>query len=138
MSKKKGLWNLLTIMMVVMFNVGVISCSSDDDEDNFSLVGKTYAAFAYHSSAIDVAGIHLDGYDAYWVYRFTSATECERQARKGSPTGGIIGDIDKCTYTLNYPTITIVNGTSTITGTFIDQNTFRTGSGSNIKEYIKQ
>ena len=137
MSKKR-LWNLSVIMMIATLSIGFISCGSDDDEDEFSLVGKTYAAFAYHSSAMDVAGLHFDGYDAYWVYRFTSTTECERQSRKGSPTGGIIGDIDKCTYTLNYPTITIVNGTSTITGTFIDQNTFRTGSGSNVLEYIKQ
>lgn len=62
------------------------------------------------------------------------------QPEKNSPTGGIIGDIDIDTYTLDYPTIKIkCNEEYTATGTFINQETFRiTWKNGKILEYIKQ
>ena len=135
---KKYCESMLTLIMVAFLSIGLVSCSKDNDEDNFSLVGSTYAAFAYHMDATEFAGFHYDGYDAYWVYRFISPTQCEAQTREGSPTGRIIGDITTCTYTLDYPTITIKQGNATFIGTFLDKNTFRTQVSGGTMEYIKQ
>ena len=124
-----------------MASFSLASCSKDEDNEKevFSLVGKTYAAVAYHINESNIGGFHMDGYDAYWVYRFTSDSECERMCRQNSPTGKIIGDIEKCTYTLDYPTIKLKDDESTDTGTFIDENTFRiTYDSGKVLEYIKQ
>lgn len=109
-------------------------------KDKTSLAGETYAAFAYHSDAWEIAGMHFDGYDAYYVYRFIDQTRAERTVRQYSPIGEIIGDIEDCTYTYKYPYIEIkYYNTSrklevTEKGEFLDKDTFRI----NKKDYIKQ
>ena len=125
----------LGLLAIVLASFTFMSCSKDDEkeETKFSLVGKTYAAFAYHISESNIGGFHMDG------YRFTSDSECERMCRQNSPTGKFIGDIDKCTYKLDYPTIKIKRDETTDTGTFIDENAFRiTYNNGDVMEYIKQ
>lgn len=96
-----------------------------------SLVGKTYAAFGYHADEKNIAGIHFDGYDAYYVYRFIDEARGERTIRKYSPKGEIIGEIEPCTYTYEYPQIEITyinqyfEREVTVQGEFLDKNTFR-------------
>lgn len=137
---KKNLLLLTTVMMAAMLSFGFVSCSSDsDDGSTFTVKGKTYAAYAYRGGGM----FDNDYYDVYWVYKFTSDTQYEKTTRQSSATGGIIGEIETGTYVLNYPTITIsaeaglLEG-SVIKGTFIDNSTFRVGSGSNVMEYKLQ
>lgn len=139
-TNKNRMKNLIRLGMIAAVLATFIFTSCSKDEEEFSLVGKTYAAFSYHSNAYNGTIIQTDGYDAYDVYRFISDTECEVSTRKNSPTGGIIGDIDIDTYTLDYPTIKIkCNEEYTATGTFINQETFRiTWKNGKILEYIKQ
>lgn len=102
--------------------------------------GQTYAAFGYHTDAWDIAGMHFDGYDVYYVFRFIDETTAERTIRRDSPKGEIMFDIESCTYTYNHPVIEIsyYNKTSqknvVETGEFIDDATFRIGK----KDYIRQ
>ena len=127
----KKLFLLFTVVSLMF-----AGCSkSDDIIDEFSLSGKTYAAYAYQGGGF----FGSDNYDVYWVYKFISENKVESTSRQVSPKGGIIGEIDIYTYSLNYPTLKIYREDGTITtATFIDENTFRTGSGSNVKEYIMQ
>ena len=129
----------MAIMIATLLSIGFASCSSDDDEDSFSVKGSTYAAYAYRGGGM----FDSDYYDVYWVYKFTSDTQYEKTTRQSSISGGIIGDIETGTYVLNYPNITIKAETgilkgSVTSGTFVDKNTFRVGSGSNVMEYTKQ
>lgn len=136
---KRSLTFLMAIMIATLLSIGFASCSSDDDEDSFSVKGSTYAAYAYRGGGM----FDSDYYDVYWVYKFTSDTQYEKTTRQSSISGGIIGDIETGTYVLNYPNITIKAETgilkgSVTSGTFVDKNTFRVGSGSNVMEYTKQ
>jgi hypothetical protein len=141
---KKVIFALMSIAVIVSLMLS--SCKKDDGDDQddvFSPKGKVYAAFAYHSNAYYFGNIYNAPYDAYWVFRFTSETEFERTARKNTPTGEIIGDIETGTYTLSYPNMTLTfkdktTGASVIEATFVSESAFRTGSGSNIKEYNLQ
>lgn len=110
------------------------SCTKDNDE-NFSLVGKTYAATSY----VDHPTGGGQPYTIYFVIRFTSERTTEHAARKNGVHGSLIGDINNGTYTLNYPNIHIEYedaGHRVIDGVFIDETCFRrndTGS-----EYVLQ
>lgn len=112
----------------------ILSCSENDAPKPFALEGKTYAAVAYRGGG----WLDEDYYDVYWVYKFISETEVERTARRVVPTGGIIGDIDTFKYELNYPDLIIKLEYNDLVAKFIDQKTFRTGSGSDITEYTLQ
>lgn len=137
---------IFALMSAIIVSLMLSSCSKDDDDngdEGFSLKGKMYAAVAYHSNAYYFGNIYNAPYDAYWVFRFTSETEFERTARKNTPTGEIIGDIETGTYTLSYPNMTLTfkdktTGASVIEATFVSESAFRTGSGSDIKEYNLQ
>lgn len=131
---------LLLLLFVFPFIFG--SCSSDDDDNNnsFNLEGKTYAAYAYDAGGINIGGIYIQPYKVYWVYRFLPDNKVERTARNNEVNGKIIGEIDNGTYILDYPNMKIKlddsdNYTECV---FINENAFRTGSGSNVKEYNKQ
>lgn len=139
-QKRLEMKNIIKLgVIAIVFAVFSFTSCSKDEKDEFSLVGKTYAAFSYHSNAYKGTYLQSDGYDVYKVYRFISDKEVESSSRKNSPTGGIIGDIDKYPYTLNYPTIKIELGTFTAEGTFLDENTFRvTWANGDINEFIKQ
>jgi hypothetical protein len=115
-------------------------CSKDDEPDAFSLNGKVYAAYAYQGGGYTILGVYFPPYDVYWVFRFTSDNEVERTARKQNPQGEIIGELDKGTYVLSYPNLVIdIEGyAKSYECTFVDENTFRTGTGSDILEYVKQ
>jgi hypothetical protein len=114
----KKLLFLLAIALPLVFT----SCSKDDDE-SFSLKGKTYATANYSAT------IFGETYTAYKVWRFISDTEVEQSTRKNSPTGTFIGDVEKGTYTLNYPklNVQILDGVSNnkYECDFLDENTFR-------------
>ena len=134
---------ILLLGVVLAMILGFGGCDKNekgDEPEIFQLEGKTYAAYAYQGGGYDFMGIYVPAYDVYWVYRFTSTTEIERTARKNDYQGGIIGEIDYYTYILDYPSITIYeeNGDTYQTGTFINKNVFRTGSGNNIKEYVER
>ena len=141
---KKVIFALMSF--AVFFSLMLTSCGKDDDDDTpaFSLKGKVYAAYGYHSNGYYFGNIYNEPYDAYWVIRFTSDTEFERTARKDNPQGEIIGDIETGTYTLNYPDIkfSFKDRASylddTMEATFVSESTFRSGSGTNIKEYNLQ
>ncbi len=110
-------------MVISAILLGVVSCKKEEEKEKpFSLVGKSYSAYAYRGGGF----FNDDYYDVYRVYRFVSETEVEKTARKSNPKGGIIGDIDNYTYTLDYPTITIKydNGVKR-EGKFIDKKNFR-------------
>ena len=100
-------------------------------EKTNSLVGKTFAAFGYHVDEMNAGIIHIDGYDAYYVYRFVDEARAERTTRKYSAKGEVIGEIESCTYTYEYPIIEITYIPSysdkeiTVQGEFLDKNTFR-------------
>lgn len=123
------------ILLALLPLVFLCGCSKED-----TLEGKTFAAFAYHANDKTIAGIQLDGYDAYYVFRFSTASTGERSTRKGSPQGGFIGEIQPCTYEYSYPNIKITYSNEysgrqvTEEGKFIDRKTFRI----NDKEYILQ
>lgn len=78
MSKKKGLWSLLTIMMVAMLGVSFVSCSSADDDETSpksSLVGTkwtvTYLSTKYiveFTTATDVISYEADANNNYVNY----------------------------------------------------------------------
>lgn len=130
---------LLLLLLVLPFIFG--SCSSDSDEDNsFNLEGKTYAAYAYDAGGVNIGGIYIQPYKVYWVYRFLPDNKIERTARNNEVNGKIIGDIENGTYTLDYPNMKIKldNNSNYTECVFINENTFRTGSGSYVKEYNKQ
>lgn len=107
------------------------ACSKSVQPENvFSPNGKTYAAYAYKSV--------ISNEPVYWVYRFTSQSQAEHTAREGSPKGGIIGNPEIYTYSLNYPTMTMKNnsGVTLFPFTFINENTFRmTDSRGIVTEY---
>lgn len=129
----------IVLLSVVILTSLLSSCSKDDNnEDSISLVGKSYAAYAYHDGGFYLGGVYIDPYDVYWVYRFVSDTEVEYSSRENSPNGKIIGTLKTCTYNLNYPDMTIYEDGHSTNATFINENTFRTGSDSNILEYTKQ
>jgi hypothetical protein len=127
----------------VLLSMGILallfSCTkSDDSVDTISLAGKSYAAYAYQGGGFFIGNMYIDSYDVYWVYRFVSDTEVEYSSREKSPSGKMIGEPEKCTYQLDYPNLTIYDGTSTVKATFVNEDAFRTGSGSGILEYVKQ
>lgn len=132
---------LVYLFLAVALSFSLFSSCTKADEP-FKLTGKVFAAEAYHSSSLDVSGLHFDGYDAYYVYRFTSETTAERSTRKNSPTGSIIGDIEQCTVSLNYPNITIkyteYSTDHTENGTFLDEKTFRVVGAKTTYEYTLQ
>lgn len=105
----------------------------EQEQDVFSLNGKTYAAYGGQGGIVG-----FEVYKVYYVYKFTSSTEVELSARRDSPAGEILGAIINYTYKLDYPKLTFTIESTGITATFIDEKTFRTGSGSNIEEYILQ
>ena len=122
----------------------MISFSSCKKEESFSVSGKTFAAFGYHADSFTYGIIHRDGYDAYYVLRFTSETTAERSTREGSASGRIIGDMEDCKVAIDYPLITISYmslGTQyTESGAFLDQTKFRltSSNGKVTSEYILQ
>ena len=105
-----------------------------------SLSGETYAAYGYHVDDFNAGYFHMDGYDAYYVFRFIDDSTAERSTRKYSPTGEVIGEMESCTYTFNHPHIEIsyynnsLNKIVTEKGEFLDNKTFRVGK----YDYIKQ
>ena len=128
---------LLAILPMFIF----ISCSSDDDK-SFSLTGKTYATLDHTTH--DIFG---EPYTVYKVWRFVSDTEVEQSSRKNSPTGKFIGDVEKGTYTLDYPklNVQIIDGVSNnkYECDFLDENTFRSywysiGGDKEPHDFIKQ
>ncbi|SFE38251.1 hypothetical protein [Sunxiuqinia elliptica] len=133
------------ILFISVLAVLFLGCSKEDEPEvsspseeteqaeAFSLSGKTYAAYGGQG------GIYgFEVYDVYYVSRFTSNNNVEQTARKNSPTGEILGAIVNYTYTIDYPTLTITMGSNEVIATFVDEETYRTGSGSNVTEYILQ
>jgi hypothetical protein len=122
---------LLALSIVFLF----CGCSKEK-----TLIGETYAAYGYHVDDFDAGIIHMDGYDAYFVFRFIDESTAERSTRQYSPQGKVIGEMESCTYVLNYPTIEIsyysdaVNKIVVEKGEFLNDKTFRIGK----YDYIKQ
>ena len=123
------------VVLVLIVLSALMGCSKGS-----SLVGETYAAYGYHSDEFNAGYIHIDGYDAYYVFRFIDRSTAERTTRQHSPQGSIIGDIESCTYTLKYPSIEISYYNSALRqvvtekGKFLDKKTFRIGK----YDYVKQ
>ncbi|MBR4326192.1 MAG: hypothetical protein IKP73_11770 [Bacteroidales bacterium] len=134
----------LTLSFLMIFSLLLSSCKKDDEnEEKFSVNGKVYAAYGYQGGGVSSGGYSLPSYDAYWVIRFTSETKFERTARKSSPTGGIIGDIETGTYTLDYPNLKLTfdeatYGDKVIEATFVSESSFRTTTGSRTLEFNLQ
>lgn len=109
-------------------------------EKQGSLAGELFSAYKRHVNSINNGIIQMDGYDVYTVYRFIDRTTLERSERQNSPTGKIIGEIDKGNYAYEYPSVQItyydssLNRYITETGEFLDKDTFRIGK----LEYTKQ
>lgn len=122
---------VLCIIAAVLF----MGCEKQD-----SLSGTVFAGFAYHANSTTIAGIQIDGYDAYYVYRFIDETNLERTTRTGGAYGKIIGEAEKGTYSYNHPNIEITytdqysERVVTLRGEFLDSKTFRIDD----TDYIKQ
>lgn len=132
---------LFVVLLFFLFS----SCSQVEPEKPFTVSGKTFAAFGYHADSFTYGMIHYDGYDAYYVLRFTSEATAEKSTREANPNGRIIGDIEDCKVTISYPSITVSyvkkNGEQHIeSGTFLDETKFRltTSNGKATSEYILQ
>lgn len=103
---------ILLISLVFMFFTG---CKKEQEE--FSLVGKTYAAFFIADT---------DG-DWYKVWRFISDTEIEEVTKENDPvSGGIIGEPEPGTYNLEYPRLFVNDKYLQYECDFIDETCFRT------------
>lgn len=132
------------LSLISLVSLLMISFSSCKKEDSFSVSGKTFTAFGYHADSFTYGIIHYDGYDAYYVLRFISETTAERSTREGNASGRIIGDMEDCKVTINYPLITISymsRGTQyTESGAFLDKTKFRltSSNGKVTSEYILQ
>lgn len=91
------------------------------------LSGCVYCGFAYHANDKTIAGMHIDGYDDYYVFRFYDETNLERTTRKTSAYGEIIGETETGTYTYSHPNIEITykdkySGRNvTLKGEFLDK-----------------
>lgn len=123
------------IVLCIIAAVMLIGCEKQD-----SLKGSVFAGYAYHANSNTIAGIHIDGYDAYYVYRFLDDINLERTTRKGGAHGEIIGEIEKGTYTYDYPNIEVTytdkySGREVVlAGEFLDKKTFRIDD----TDYVKQ
>jgi len=130
----KNKLKIMGLLLCFAASALMVSCSKDNEE-NFSLVGKTYAATYYVTNPTGGGA----PYTIYYVLRFTSDKTVEACSRKNSVHGSLIGDISNGTYTLNYPNIHIEYddaGHRVIDGVFIDETCFRrTDTGS---EYVLQ
>ena len=130
--------NYKFVGLLIAISAFSMSCTREE-KDVFSLNGKTYAATVYHDSY----GTVVDGYTAYYVFRFTSSNTMECSDRRNGIHGELLGNskIVNGTYTLNYPNIhleyddpmfpTISSSHHSEDGVFIDESCFRIGN----KEY---
>ncbi len=95
----------------------LFSACDKDNEDLRRIEGSIFAAYTGYDSTNNA--------DQYTVYRFYSNTEVERTERQQGPKGLILSTSNG-TYTTTEDNITInINGT--VTGDFIDDNSFRIG-----------
>ncbi|MFV0501745.1 MAG: hypothetical protein ACK5MH_09175 [Bacteroidales bacterium] len=131
--------NMKKHLLLFLLPIFFFACEKDEPKDEqFSLKGKTYSAYAYD---------HTDPYlgtttKVYYVYRFLNNNTAERTARKNEPHGALFGNsVDTCIYTLNYPNLEIKvpspNGTSTYTKRceFISEKIFREYNTQGFYEY---
>ena len=130
----KNVLKVMGLLLCFAASAILVSCTKEGKED-FTLVGKTYAATSY----VDHPTGGGQPYTIYYVIRFTSESTTEHASRKNGVHGSLIGYIVNGTYTLNYPNIHIEYedaGHRVIDGVFIDETCFRrTDTGS---EYVLQ
>ena len=74
MKKKSYLWNLLSVMMIVMLSLSYVSCGDDDEED--SGIAGTWVN--------DYKTMQLGRDGSYYSYYGSSPTGSASQYRKGS------------------------------------------------------
>ena len=125
------------VLLCLIATLGMVSCTPEE-KDEFSLVGKTYAATKYYGSY----GTVFDSYTAYYVIRFTSSSTIECSDRKNGIHGELLGSRGKIvngTYTLNYPNIHLEYDDPMFSsnhhskdGVFVDESCFRIGD----KDYV--
>ncbi|MBP5677853.1 MAG: hypothetical protein J6W88_05090 [Bacteroidales bacterium] len=133
---KKTTIKMIGVVLYLIATLGMVSCTPEEKEE-FSLVGKTYAATKYYGSY----GTVFDAYTAYYVIRFTSSNTIECSDRKNGIHGELLGSgkIVNGTYTLNYPNIHLEYDDPMLSsnhhsedGVFVDESCFRIGN----KDYV--
>ncbi|MCR5037180.1 MAG: hypothetical protein K6A73_07660 [Bacteroidales bacterium] len=133
----KRLLLIISAMIMLLFS----GCKKSEDKQNFSLVGKTYAATQYFGSY----GSIVDPYTAYYVIRFTSNSTIECSDRENGIHGPLLGTgrIVTGSYSLSYPNIhleyddpTLSTVHHSINAVFIDESCFRDSSTN--REYVLQ
>ena len=109
---------IIILSLISVFSLLTITgCKKENKPEEFTLIGKTFAAFNYH---------FLDE-DVYTVWRFVSETEVERTSRRNSPQGGLIGNIYYGTYILDYPNLNVsIPQLAEYKCEFISETCFRT------------
>lgn len=105
---------LLLHLLAIPF---LFSACDKDNEDLRRIEGSVFAAYTGYDDTYIT--------DLYTVYRFHSNTEVEKTERRQSPKGLILSTSNG-TYTTTEDNITI-NIDGTLTGNFIDDNSFRVG-----------
>jgi len=122
----KKLFALMLLCTAISFCL--LSCSKDDD---FSLVGTYYSAYAFKSATFTFYGVTTGGEDMYYNYQFTSSTQATYTLTEGSPYGSASSwATEIVSYTLNYPKITIIHEDQTKTGEFSTDGTLALGNTS--------
>ncbi|MCM1176698.1 MAG: hypothetical protein NC308_09680 [Clostridium sp.] len=113
----------ITLTLIAIIIMLLAGCKKEKEE--FSLVGKTFAAFNYSMT------LWGEKSDVYKIWRFVSETEVEESGRENSPQGAIIGKLYYGTYTLDYPHLNALINTGATSKTefqceFISETCFRT------------
>lgn len=136
---RKIMTKMIGMVLCLTATLGMVSCTPEEKEE-FSLVGKTYAATKYYGSY----GTVFDAYTAYYVIRFTSSNTIECSDRENGIHGELLGSgkIVNGTYTLNYPNIhleyddpmfyNVASSHHSEDGVFVDESCFRIGD----KDYV--
>ncbi len=136
---KKVIFKFMSIAMIISFVMN--SCQKDEndnDEEEFSLKGKMYAAVAYKIGEIsNNSFLRVPDCNIYSVYEFVSATEFELSNREEAPDNNSKTVVKTGTYTLNYPKLTLVSDGNTVEITFINESSFKTHFEGTIPKTLK-
>ena len=103
----------LICIVLICFIVLLPSCS----DSNVSLAGRKYVYAPY--TVKDSNNKYL-----FWIYKFISNSDVQKEVRSGSSTGTLFTEITVCKYTLTYPKMSIEDG-GTYTFTFSNENSFK-------------
>lgn len=96
----------------------LVSCHKNkDDDDGFSVSGKTY----YTTETVSISKNTDASKTVYYIYEFTDSKFVKYYERESSFDGKVKNQ-DNGSYTLSYPSITLNMGSGSVSGTFYNEN----------------